>query len=91
MYPPNPYGQPAAHGQSTNQAHGQSEGQYSSPALPHGLGTPQVANHALPGTLPGTPLTTASATPVLTGGGLPGLGVGGGEFLDLRSYAQGMC
>ncbi|KAG8714961.1 hypothetical protein FRC08_011199 [Ceratobasidium sp. 394] len=36
-----------------------------------GLGTPQVANHALPSTLPGTPQTTASVTPVLGGTALP--------------------
>lgn len=38
-----------------------------------GLGTPQLANHALPGTLPGTPQTTASTTPVLGGTTLPGV------------------
>lgn len=82
-HPPNAHGQPSAHpnaqGHAQPNAPGQGEGQYSSPALPHGLGTPQLANHALPGTLPGTPLTTASATPVLTAVGLPGVGVGGGE------------
>ncbi|KAG9091340.1 hypothetical protein FRC06_000604 [Ceratobasidium sp. 370] len=38
-----------------------------------GLGTPQLTNHALPGTLPGTPQTTASVTPVLSGAALPGV------------------
>ncbi|KAG8746463.1 hypothetical protein FRC10_004902 [Ceratobasidium sp. 414] len=38
-----------------------------------GFGTPQLANHALPGTLPGTPQTTASVTPVLGGTALPGV------------------
>ncbi|KAG8727348.1 hypothetical protein FRC12_022588, partial [Ceratobasidium sp. 428] len=38
-----------------------------------GLGTPQLANHALPGTLPGTPQTTASTTPVIGGNSLPGV------------------
>ncbi|CAE6470124.1 unnamed protein product [Rhizoctonia solani] len=33
--------------------------------------TPQLANHVLPGTLPGTPQTTASATPVMPVGALP--------------------
>ncbi|CUA76515.1 Cell surface glycoprotein 1 [Rhizoctonia solani] len=35
------------------------------------ISTPQLANHALPGTLPGTPQTTASVTPVLPTGTLP--------------------
>jgi hypothetical protein len=47
----------------------------------HGPGTPQLVNQVLPGTLPGTPQTTASATPVIPGLALPSLNVeGAGEF-----------
>ncbi|KAF8674612.1 hypothetical protein RHS04_07166 [Rhizoctonia solani] len=41
------------------------------PLTANHINTPQLANHALPGTLPGTPQTTASATPVMPVGALP--------------------
>ncbi|CAE7223145.1 unnamed protein product [Rhizoctonia solani] len=47
------------------------------PANP--ISTPQLANHALPGTLPGTPQTTASVTPVLSTGMLPTVATGSVE------------
>ncbi|KAG9089353.1 hypothetical protein FRC07_012351, partial [Ceratobasidium sp. 392] len=43
------------------------------PNIAHMHGTPQLTNHALPGTLPGTPQTTASTTPVIGGTSLPGV------------------
>ncbi|CAE6476694.1 unnamed protein product [Rhizoctonia solani] len=49
------------------------------------LRTPQLANHALPGTLPGTPQTTASVTPVLSTGTLPIVTAGSVENTDLES------
>ncbi|KAG8731590.1 hypothetical protein FRC11_003433 [Ceratobasidium sp. 423] len=47
--------------------------------------TPQLANHALPGTLPGTPQTTASITPVLSAGALPAVAAGSTETTDAES------
>ncbi|CAE6472555.1 unnamed protein product [Rhizoctonia solani] len=47
--------------------------------------TPQLANHALPGTLPGTPQTTASVTPVLSSGALPTVAASSLENADAES------
>ncbi|CAE6480026.1 unnamed protein product [Rhizoctonia solani] len=49
------------------------------------LSTPHLVNHALPGTLPGTPQTTASATPVLSTGTLPIITTGSVENTDVES------
>ncbi|KAB5592327.1 Cell surface glycoprotein 1 [Ceratobasidium theobromae] len=72
-----PFGPPSptARSRSVDAAAALSRGNSMVPALPGAnslpLGTPQLVNHALPGTLPGTPQTTASATPVIPGTTLP--------------------
>ncbi|CCO30261.1 hypothetical protein BN14_04288 [Rhizoctonia solani AG-1 IB] len=52
------------------------------PSTTNPISTPQLANHALPGTLPGTPQTTASATPVMPAGALPVVPM---EITDMES------
>ncbi|CAE6484750.1 unnamed protein product [Rhizoctonia solani] len=87
-YPPTPRG---PFGPSSPSARAKSAETSAPPPLPgasisaNPIRTPQLANHALPGTLPGTPQTTASITPVLSVGALPVVAASSTETTDAES------